>query len=175
MPGSRMTVGTSIRGDLMSDTMWLEQAIALAVRNVDNGGGPFGAIILREGILLGTGQNRVTRDLDPSAHAEIVAIRAACKEADSFSLAGCTLYTSCEPCPMCLATALWARLDRVVYAADRDDAAKGGFDDRAFYDLFGTGRANEHHDWPTRVDELRIPQAYDPFDAWLAKRDRTDY
>ena len=76
---------------------------------------------------------------------------------------------------MCLATGLWARLDRVVYAADRDDAAKGGFDDRAFYDLFGTGRANEHHDWPTRVDELRIPQAYDPFDAWLAKQDRTDY
>ena len=73
----------------MTDTMWLEQAVALAVRNVNNGGGPFGAIILRDGILLGTGQNRVTRDLDPSAHAEIVAIRTACKEADSFSLAGC--------------------------------------------------------------------------------------
>ncbi|MBO0841959.1 MAG: nucleoside deaminase [Nocardioides sp.] len=159
----------------MTDTMWLEQTVALAVRNVTNGGGPFGAIILRDGILLGTGQNRVTRDLDPSAHAEIVAIRSACQELGSFSLAGCTLYTSCEPCPMCLATGLWARLDRVVYAADRDDAAKGGFDDRAFYELFGSVRANEHPEWPTKVDELRVPDAFAPFEAWLTKPDRTDY
>lgn len=159
----------------MNDTMWMEQAVALAVRNVTNGGGPFGAIILRDGILLGTGQNRVTRDLDPSAHAEIVAIRAACRELGSFVLSGCTLYTSCEPCPMCLATGLWARLDRVIYAADRDDAAKGGFDDRAFYELFGSVRANGHPEWPTQVEELRIPQSFEPFDAWLEKPDRTDY
>lgn len=158
-----------------NDAMWLGQAVALAVRNVTNGGGPFGAIVLRDGVLLGTGQNRVTRDLDPSAHAEIVAIRAACTELGDFSLAGCVLYTSCEPCPMCLATALWARLDRVVYAADRDDAAKGGFDDRTFYELFGTGRANEHEHWPTKVDELRIDTWYAPFEAWLEKSDRTDY
>ncbi|MEP9381544.1 nucleoside deaminase [Nocardioides sp. KR10-350] len=160
---------------MSDDETWLEQAIALAVANVADGGGPFGAVVVRDGVAVGTGQNSVTRALDPSAHAEVLAIRAACRTVGDFSLAGCTLYTSCEPCPMCLATSLWARLDRVVYAADRDDAARGGFDDRAFYELFGSERAREHHDWPTRVDELRLADCAAPFDAWLAKDDRTDY
>ena len=153
------------------DSGWLSLAIDLAVENVDAGGGPFGAVIVGGAELVATGQNRVTRDLDPSAHAEIVAIRAACRELDDFSLAGLTLYSSCEPCPMCLAASLWARLDRIVYAADRDDAARGGFDDREFYELFSRDRST----WPTRVERGRTDAAERPFQHWLGTADRVAY
>jgi guanine deaminase len=155
----------------MSDTQWLAAAVDLATRNVAAGGGPFGAVVVAGGVVLGEGVNRVTRDNDPTAHAEVVAIRVACAARVAFALAGATLYSSCEPCPMCLAAALWSRLDRVVYAADRHDAARGGFDDRAFYELFATERAQ----WTTRVEELALPQRAAPFDAWLAAADRTAY
>lgn len=154
-----------------TDAPWLVQAIELAVANVAAGGGPFGAVVVRDAVLVSTGQNRVTRDLDPTAHAEVQAIRAACRLVGDFSLAGMTLYTSCEPCPLCVSAALWARLDRVVYAADREDAARGGFDDREFYELFARDRAS----WPTRVDEVRLADAAAPFDAWLANAARVDY
>ncbi|TIC81685.1 nucleoside deaminase [Nocardioides sp. GY 10127] len=153
------------------DHPFLRTAVDLAVANVADGGGPFGALIVRDGEVVATGQNRVTRDLDPTAHAEVTAIRRACTVLDDFSLAGCTLYTSCEPCPLCLAAALWARVDRVVYAADRDDAARGGFDDRAFYELFASDRAT----WPTPVDLVGVAESFDPFHAWLSKDDRTHY
>jgi len=155
----------------MTDQEWLATAVDLAVANVAEGGGPFGAVIVRAGELVATGQNRVTRDLDPTAHAEVLAIRAACQVLGDFSLAGCTLYASCEPCPLCVSSSLWARLDRVVYAADRDDAARGGFDDRAFYELFAQDRAT----WPTPVEAAHLEVAFAPFDAWLAKSDRTRY
>ena len=165
-----MTSGGGFASD--ADREFLERAVTLATSNVGAGGGPFGAIIVSaDGVVLGEGTNRVTRDLDPSAHAEVVAIRAACQSVGDFALHGATLYTSCEPCPMCLATALWARVDRVLYAADRDDAARGGFDDREFYDLFTKDRAS----WDVRVHPLRLPSAEEPFTAWLANRDRTDY
>lgn len=153
------------------DERWLAQALDLATANVEAGGGPFGAVIVRGGALLSTGQNRVTRDHDPTAHAEVVAIRAACTGAGDFSLAGCTLFTSCEPCPLCMSAALWARLDRVVYAADRDDAARGGFDDRAFYELLGQDRAT----WPTRVEARVVDGSFAPFQAWLDDTTRTHY
>jgi len=153
------------------DSQWLAQAVELAVANVAGGGGPFGAVVVRGEELVGTGQNRVTRDLDPTAHAEVLAIRSACATLGDFSLAGCVLYTSCEPCPMCVSSALWARLDRVVYAADRHDAARGGFDDRAFYDLFNSDRAT----WPTRVDALALDGSFAPFRAWLDDESRTRY
>jgi guanine deaminase len=153
------------------DARWLAAAIDLAVRNVADGGGPFGAVIVRDGELLSEGQNRVTRDLDPTAHAEVEAIRAACTTIGSFSLAGTTLYTSCEPCPLCLSAALWARVDRVVYAADRDDAARGGFDDREFYELF----AKDRSEWHVPIDSVRPANAPAPFDAWLAHGARTHY
>ncbi|GAA1547128.1 nucleoside deaminase [Nocardioides humi] len=155
----------------MNDDVWLARAVDLAAANVADGGGPFGAVIVRAGALVSSGQNRVTRDLDPTAHAEVVAIRAACGQVGDFSLAGCTLYTSCEPCPLCLSAALWARLDRVVYAADRDDAARGGFDDRAFYELFDTPRS----EWTLPVDHVRLDSAALPFDTWLAHEGRTAY
>jgi len=125
----------------------------------------------RDGELVATGQNRVTRDLDPSAHAEVVAIRAACREVGDFSLAGLTLYSSCEPCPMCLATSLWARVDRVVYAADRHDAARGGFDDREFYELFARDRST----WSVVIDAARSEAAARPFDTWLTHDARAAY
>lgn len=153
------------------DARWLTRAIELATENVANGGGPFGAVIVRGGEIVAEGQNRVTANLDPTAHAEVVAIRAACQVAQDFSLVGATLYTSCEPCPLCLSAALWARVDRVVFAADRDDAARGGFDDREFYELF----AKKREDWHLTIDSVRLENSPAPFDAWLALAGRTDY
>lgn len=155
----------------MTDQQWLARAVDLAVANVADGGGPFGAVVVRDGVLLSTGQNRVTRDLDPTAHAEVQAIRAACAQVGDYSLAGCELYTSCEPCPLCVSACLWARLDRVVYAADRHDAARGGFDDREFYELFARDRST----WPTLVQPGGHPGSFTPFEAWLGKTDRVDY
>lgn len=153
------------------DATWLARAVALATANVGEGGGPFGAVIVRGDSLVSTGQNRVTRDLDPTAHAEVVAIRSACSLLGDFSLAGCALYTSCEPCPLCISAALWSRLDRVVYAADRDDAARGGFDDRAFYELFDRPRG----EWSMSITAHPLPDGFAPFEAWLAKADRVGY
>jgi len=153
------------------DARWLARTVELAVENVANGGGPFGALIVKDGELVAEGQNRVTANLDPTAHAEVVAIRAACQALGDFSLAGATLYTSCEPCPLCLAAALWARVDRVVFTADRHDAARGGFDDREFYELFG----KERTEWHIPIDSVRTDDAPAPFDAWLSRPDRTDY
>ncbi len=113
----------------MKDDDFLRQAIHLAETSVRSGGGPFGAVIVKEGEIVGRGHNRVTLDNDPTAHAEVQAIREACQHLGSFSLEGCILYVSCEPCPMCLAACYWARLDEIIYAADAADAAMAGFDD----------------------------------------------
>ena len=157
--------------DAPTDQGWLAQTIQLAIDNVAAGGGPFGALIVRDGALLATGQNRVTRDLDPTAHAEVMAIRAACQAIGDFSLAGATLYTSCEPCPLCISASLWARVDRIVFAADRHDAARGGFDDLEFYELFTRDRSTGL----TASDAVRLEAAATPFDAWLADAERTAY
>lgn len=151
---------------------WMEEAIKLATTSVANGGGPFGALIAKDNEIVAIGNNQVTANLDPTAHAEVTAMRAACRALGVFSLEGCVLVTSCEPCPMCLSSALWARVARVVYCADRDDAAVAGFDDRKFYDLFEKKPASM---WPTPVEHLDLPQRTAPFDAWLAKADRIDY
>src|SRR5262249_45478548 len=138
---------------------------------VYDGGGPFAAVIVLDGELMSTGQNRVTRDNDPTAHAEVVAIRAACLARHDFSLAGAILYASCEPCPLCVSASLWARVDRVVYAAGRHDAARGGFDDREFYELF----ARDRRSWVMPVQGLAVPNRAEPFDTWLAHPSRVDY
>lgn len=154
-----------------ADSAHLARAVELATANVAAGGGPFGAVIVKDGVVVAEGQNRVTAELDPTAHAEVVAIRDACSALGDFTLAGHTLYASCEPCPMCMASALWARVDRVVYAADRMDAARGGFDDRRFYDLFERPRET----WDVPVESLPLANAAAPFDAWLAHEGRTAY
>ena len=113
---------------------YLERAIELAQQGMERGlGGPFGAVVVQGDQILAEGCNQVTTALDPSAHAEVVAIRAACQALKSFSLAGCQIYCSCEPCPMCLATIYWARLDGIYFAASRSDAAAIGFDDELLY------------------------------------------
>jgi len=112
----------------------MRRAIALADENVRSGrGGPFGAVVARDGVILGEGANAVTTSNDPTAHAEVVAIRNACRALGDFRLAGCEVYASCEPCPMCLGAVYWARLDRLWFAADRADAERAGFDDRFIY------------------------------------------
>ena len=174
--GARTTAADVVAGDLITssdddDARWISCAIELATANVANGGGPFGAVIVAGGRLVSRGQNRVTAILDPTAHAEVEAIRAACRALGDFSLAGATLYTSCEPCPMCQAAALWARVDRVVFAADRHDAARGGFDDREFYELVTRDRST----WPVAIHAVRPANSTEPFDAWLANGARTEY
>ncbi|GAA4980486.1 nucleoside deaminase [Kineococcus glutinatus] len=154
-----------------ADAAHLARAVELATANVAAGGGPFGAVVLLGGAEVGAGQNRVTRDNDPTAHAEVVAIRAACAALGTFSLAGATLYSSCEPCPMCLTASLWARVARVVYAADRHDAARGGFDDLAFYEMLASDRST----WSTPVEHHVSEAAARPFDTWLASRTRVEY
>ncbi|MDN5687318.1 MAG: nucleoside deaminase [Brachybacterium sp.] len=149
----------------------LARAVDLATANVADGGGPFGAVLRTADGRLVEGVNRVTSAHDPTAHAEVQALRAACAQLQTHELPGAVLYASCEPCPMCLATALWARVDRVVFAAGRDDAAQAGFDDAAFYEYFET--AGHHLLLPT--EQSRTAQATAPFEAWRAHDGRTDY
>ena len=113
----------------------MNEAIALSQNGVrNNEGGPFGCIVVKDDKIVGRGNNKVTSSNDPTAHAEVVAIRDACKNLNTFQLDGCEIYTSCEPCPMCLGAIYWARLDRVFYGGTRDDAAQAGFDDAFIYD-----------------------------------------
>jgi guanine deaminase len=153
------------------DATWLTQALQLATANVAAGGGPFGALVVHDRQLVSTGVNRVTRDHDPTAHAEVVAIREACRRLGTFDLSGCVLVSSCEPCPLCLSAALWARVDRVTYAADRYDAARAGFDDLAFYELFETPREG----WSVPVRCVPADGHAEPFDAWLSDPERVAY
>ncbi|HJV99219.1 MAG TPA: nucleoside deaminase [Arthrobacter sp.] len=151
-------------------TRYLEQAIELAVKNVADGGGPFAALVVTADGRIHEGINRVTRDNDPTAHAEVVAIRTAAAATTNFDLHGAVLYTSCEPCPLCLAAALWARIDRVYYAADRHGAEAAGFDDAVFYDYFNGTRPDL-----LPVAHAALPTSDAPFDAWRSNPDRTEY
>jgi tRNA(Arg) A34 adenosine deaminase TadA len=115
------------------DEKLLKRAIELAEKNIEKGGGPFGAIIVKDGEIIAEESNRVTPEIDPTAHAEILAIRSAAKKLGTWHLEGCELYTSCEPCPMCLGAVYWAHIDKVYYAATHDDAKDAGFDDADMY------------------------------------------
>jgi len=161
-----------INGTAEVDARLLREAIRVArVRMLQGRGGPFGAVVARDGVIVARGWNAVTSGNDPTAHAEVVAIRRACRALGSFSLGGCVLYASCEPCPMCLAAAYWARVDRLVYAGTRDDAARAGFDDAFIYDQVPLPAAERS--LPTT--QLLGAEAVAVFDAWLAKPDRVPY
>lgn len=136
-----------------------------------NGGGPFGALIVCDGRVVGRGNNRVTEQLDPTAHAEIVAIREACRALGRFDLRGCVLYTSCEPCPMCLAAIYWGRLDKVFYASTRHDAAEAGFDDQFIYEQLPLEIAARS----LPMNQLLREHALELFREWVAKRDKIPY
>lgn len=156
----------------LSPEDFMRRAIALSRRGMEaNEGGPFGAVVVLDGAVVGEGWNRVTSSNDPTAHAEIVAIRAACAALGRFDLRGAEIYTSCEPCPMCLAAIFWARLDAVWYGNDRHDAAAIGFDDELLY-----------REIPKDPSERAVPmrrllaaEALEAFEAWKAKPDKTAY
>lgn len=111
----------------------MHEAVNLAIESIDKGGGPFGAVIVRNGKIVGKGHNQVTLKNDPTAHAEVMAIRDACSNLETFDLSGCEIFTSCEPCPMCLSAIYWAHIDKVYYAGTKDEAEKAGFDDAFIY------------------------------------------
>jgi guanine deaminase len=151
---------------------FLRRAIALATENVTCGkGGPFGAVIARNGQIVGEGANSVTATNDPTAHGEVNAIRAACRALGTFTLAGCELYTSCEPCPMCLAAAHWARLEAVYFGASAADAARAGFDDSFLYDEFRKDPAER----AMPATQLLADEAWSSFAAWLASPNKIEY
>lgn len=154
------------------DEYFLRQAIDLAREGMNTGqGGPFGCVVVREGKVVGQGCNRVTSTNDPTAHAEVVAIRDACRNLGTHQLDGCTVYTSCEPCPMCLGAMYWARPARIVFAAQHTDAAQAGFDDSFIYDEIK--QPVEQRSIPTQ-QHLR-PEGQAVFAEWVEKQDRVHY
>jgi tRNA(Arg) A34 adenosine deaminase TadA len=149
------------------------RAIRLALEGVgSNAGGPFGCVIARAGRIVGEGVNQVTSTNDPTAHAEVVAIRDACRNLNSFQLDGCVIYASCEPCPMCLGAIYWARPERVFIACDRHDAAAAGFDDAFIYDEL-CSRDPAHRKVP--VTTILKEEGLEVFERWKAKPDKVEY
>ena len=154
------------------DITYLRHALGLATDHMRAGhGGPFGAVIVREGRILGEGWNQVTTTADPTAHAEVVAIRAACRAIGDFRLTGSALYASCEPCPMCLAAAWWARVDRIVFAGSRTDAAAIGFDDAEIYAEISRPVAERH----LPVSRMLDAEGAAVLRSWLGFSDRVPY
>ena len=150
---------------------FMKRAIELSIKSVNNGGGPFGCVIVKDEKIISEGSNKVPSSNDPTAHGEIVAIREACKSINNFSLNGCELYSTCEPCPMCLAAIYWARVDKIYYANTRKDAQKIGFDDSLIYSEF-----------QKNIDKRKIPmiqmlrnEALKAFDLWDKKIDKVKY
>lgn len=151
---------------------FLQQAINLADQNVINKqGGPYGALIVKAGKVIASSSNCVTAHIDPTAHAEILAIRLACKKLQSFKLPDCILYSSCEPCPMCLGAIYWAGLGKVYFACNRNDAAKAGFDDQFIYDEIKQAPENRH----IQMLSLDLSNAQKPFHHWNQQTDKILY
>ena len=155
----------------MNNDELMREAIRLSIENVANGGGPFGAVIARDGEIIATGVNRVTANNDPTAHAEVSAIRSASQRLGTFNLSDCEIFTSCEPCPMCLGAIYWARLKKVYYANTKADAKAIGFDDSFIYDELALPQ-----------DKRKLPaeamlrnEAIKAFEAWQDKEDKTEY
>lgn len=155
----------------MTNDELMREAIRLSIENVANGGGPFGAVIARNGEIVATGVNRVTANNDPTAHAEVSAIRSASQRLGTFNLSDCEIFTSCEPCPMCLGAIYWARLKKVYYANTKADAKAIGFDDSFIYDELALPQ-----------DKRKLPaeamlrnEAIKAFEAWQGKEDKTEY
>lgn len=151
---------------------FMMHAVELARRGMDsNQGGPFGCVVVKDGRVVGEGNNRVTSTNDPTAHAEVVAIRDACKNLGTFQLTGCTVYTSCEPCPMCLGAIYWSRPEAIFFAGTREDAAAAGFDDELFYEEL----EKDNDDRQLKMESLLRGEAQSVFKAWVNKPDKTEY
>lgn len=149
----------------------MRRALTLACDSVESGGGPFGAVIVHDGVVIAEGTNRVTVWSDPTAHAEIVAVRMACTTLGRFDLRGCEIYSSCEPCPMCLGALHWARVDKIFYSATRHDAARVGFDDAVLYDEF----ALPIEERATPIRRILPEEATEPFESWMRHAQRVAY
>lgn len=153
------------------DSEFMREAIRLSVENISNNGGPFGAVIVKDGEIIARGTNRVTSSNDPTAHAEIVAIREAAKKLNNFDLSGCTIYTSCEPCPMCLSAIYWARIDSVFYGNTKNDAKKIGFDDSFIYNEIKLPIEKR----AIKTTQLLRDEAIEGFRKWEELEDKTEY
>ncbi len=153
------------------DNIFMREAIRLSRESVENGGGPFGAVIVKDGKIVAGSSNSVTLENDPTAHAEVSCIRKACKALDTFDLSGCDIYTSCEPCPMCLGAIYWAHLDRIFYANDRKDAGAIGFDDDFIYEEMEKPFDQRR----TRLIQLLRSEGLEVFRMWDQKADKTEY
>lgn len=149
----------------------MQRAIELSINSARNGGGPFGAVIAREGEIIAEGSNGVTIYNDPTAHAEVTAIRKACEKLGTFDLTGCEIYTSCEPCPMCLGAIYWAHLDKIYYANDRKDAADIGFDDDFIYQEIEV--KPQYRKKPSEI--LMREEGLEAFRIWNKKTDKIEY
>ena len=149
----------------------MHRAIELSKNSVKTGGGPFGAVIAKDGIIIAEASNSVTIDLDPTAHAEVNCIRQATRKLKTFNLEGCEIYTSCEPCPMCLGAIYWARLDKMYYGNNKTDAKNIGFDDSFIYDELALKPADRK--LPSEV--LLHNEAITAFEAWMSKEDKVEY
>ena len=155
----------------MTNKELMRRAIELSKMSVQNGGGPFGAVIACNGKIVAEGSNCVTLDCDPTAHAEVSTIRKACKALKTFDLSGCEIYTSCEPCPMCFGAIYWAHLDKIYMGNDRKDAAKIGFDDDFIYQEIAL--SPEQREKPSEI--LLRDEALEAFRMWKEKEDKTEY
>jgi len=150
---------------------FMRKAIALSIENIQNGGGPFGAVIVKNGEIVATGVNRVTTNNDPTAHAEVNAIREACEKLKTFSLADCEIYTSCEPCPMCLGAVYWAHLDKMYYGNTKTDAKNIGFDDSFIYDEIELKPENRK----VKTIQALPEEAIKAFEAWTEAENKVRY
>jgi guanine deaminase len=150
---------------------FMRKAIALSIQNIEKGGGPFGAVIVKDGKVIATGVNRVTRNTDPTAHAEVTAIRKASKKLGTFDLAGCDIYTSCEPCPMCLGAVYWAHIDRMYYGNTKADAKNVGFDDSFIYDEIELKPEKRR----LITTQLLPNEAIEAFKAWATTENKVEY
>ena len=150
---------------------FMKRAIELSIKSVNNGGGPFGSIIVKSDKIIAEGSNKVTSNNDPTAHGEIVAIREACKKLNNFSLNGCELYSTCEPCPMCLSAIYWARIDKIYYANTRDDARKIDFDDSLIY----TELQKSIDKRKISMIQILRNEALKAFELWDKKKDKVKY
>ena len=150
---------------------YMREAIRLASESVERGGGPFGAVIAKDGKIIARASNSVTLENDPTAHAEVACIREACRSLGTIDLSGCEIYSSCEPCPMCLGAIYWAHIDRIYYANDRKDAAEIGFDDDYIYEEIG----KKPEDRMTPLLPLLRDEGLKSFRLWSEKEDKTEY
>lgn len=153
------------------DEKFMTMAIKLSEENIDTGGGPFGAVIVRDGEVIATGANRVVPNTDPTAHAEVMAIRNACEKLGTFQLSGCTVYSSCEPCPMCLSALYWAGVSRICYGNTKDDAKAIDFDDSFIYDQLEL----KYEDRSIKCEHFMRDEALKAFRKWEDKDDKVEY